>query len=77
VLARKYGKHADAELLDFFLDLFLQGDVPAATRERLEKYQAGAHQRKAPVYWSPEDAADARVRTLCHLVLTQPEYQLD
>jgi hypothetical protein len=28
-------------------------------------------------YWTEQDGADARVRTLCHLVLTQPEFQLD
>lgn len=77
LLARKYGKKSDEELVGFFLDLFLQGDVSTETREKLLQYQRDAHKIKVPVYWSAQDAADSRVRALCHLVLTQPEFQLD
>jgi hypothetical protein len=77
VLARKYNRKSDEELVDFFLDLFLQGDLPAEARARLLQYQRDAHKIKNPVYWTAEDAADSRVRALCHLVLTQPEFQLD
>jgi uncharacterized protein (DUF1800 family) len=76
-LARKCGKKSDAEVVDFFLRLFLQGDVPAEGRARLLDYQQHAHKLQVPVYWSSQDAADHRVRTLCHLVLTLPEFQLD
>jgi hypothetical protein len=75
-LARKYGKKSDAEVVDFFLDLFLQGDVPPASRAQLLQYQQQAHKQSVPAYWTPEDAADQRVRALCHLVLTLPESQL-
>jgi len=75
-LARKYGKRTDEERVDFFLRLFLQGDVPAASRQRLLEYASKSHSQKVPVYWTEQDAADHRVRTLCHLVLTLPEYQL-
>jgi uncharacterized protein (DUF1800 family) len=75
-LARKHGKSDDAEMVDFFLHLFLQGDVPAESRRRLLDYQKKAHAVKAPVYWTEQDAADHRVRSLCHLVLTLPEFQL-
>jgi uncharacterized protein (DUF1800 family) len=77
VLAEKYGKKSDAELVDFFLMLFLQGDVPAGSRERLLDYQQRSHKQAVPVYWTAADAADRRVRSLCHLVLTLPEFQLD
>ena len=60
-----------------FLTLFLQGDVPPASRERLLEYQRKAHRQRVPVYWTAEHAADSRVRALCHLVLTLPEFQLD
>lgn len=76
-LVRKYGKHADREVLNFFLDLFLQGDVPAESRRRLEDYQRQAHQQSKPPYWTEEDAANHRLRSLCHLVLALPEFQLD
>jgi uncharacterized protein (DUF1800 family) len=75
-VVRKYGKKSDPEILAFFLDLFLQGDVPEVTRSRLAAYQDQAVRQSVPVYWTLEDAADHRVRSLCHLVLTLPEFQL-
>ncbi len=76
-LAKKHGVTSDEGLVDFFLNLFLQGDVPAASRERLLEYAKRSRKRAMPVYWTEEDAADHRVRALCHLVLTLPEFQLD
>jgi uncharacterized protein (DUF1800 family) len=75
-LARRHGKQSDAELVDFFVGLFLQGDVSGEARAKLESYLEIARKQKAPAYWSADDAADHRVRTLCHLVLTLPEFQL-
>jgi uncharacterized protein (DUF1800 family) len=75
-LVRKQGKK-DAEVVDFFLQLFLQGDVPPETRGRLQEYQQKAQKQSVPVYWTAQDIADHRVRTLAHLVLTLPEFQLD
>jgi uncharacterized protein (DUF1800 family) len=77
VLARRYNKQTDTELVDFFLGLFLQGDVSAAGRTRLLDYQHHAHKLPSPVYWTEQDIVDHRVRSLCHLVLTLPEFQLD
>jgi uncharacterized protein (DUF1800 family) len=77
ILARKYNRKSDEELVDFFLALFLQGDVPSESRERLLQFQARAHKMPVPVFWTRLDVADARIRSLCHLVLTQPEFQLD
>jgi uncharacterized protein (DUF1800 family) len=76
-LAEKYGKKAGAEVVDFFLGLFLQGDVPRESRAKLLKYQEEAPNQTVPVYWTEQDAAEHRVRALCHLVLTLPEFQLD
>lgn len=76
-VARKHGKKADADLLDFFLTVFLQGEVPAASRSRLVEYQERSLKQSVPIYWTAEDAANRRVRSLCHLVLTLPEFQLD
>jgi uncharacterized protein (DUF1800 family) len=77
VLIRKHGKKTDTEVLDFFLDLFLQGDVPAESRKKLSEYQERSRKQSYPVYWTEDDAADHRIRVLCHLVLTLPEFQLD
>jgi uncharacterized protein (DUF1800 family) len=76
-LARKHGKSGDEELVDFFLRVFLQGDVPAESRGRLVDYAKKARGAKAPVYWTEQDAIDHRVRAVCRLVLTLPEFQLD
>ena len=44
--------------MDFFLKLFLQGDVPNGTRERLIDYLAKVRQQTVPVYWTDDQAAD-------------------
>jgi uncharacterized protein (DUF1800 family) len=76
-LARRHGKSAGgAELVDFLLELFVQRDVPAEARDRLLAYERSSHNARVPVYWTARDAADGRVRSLCHLVLAQPEFQL-
>jgi hypothetical protein len=77
LLAQKYGKGTDAELVGFFLRLFLQDEVTQDSRARLLHYQEQAHTLSVPVYWTEQDAAEHRVRALCHLVLTLPEYQLN
>src|SRR5206468_13130149 len=38
-LVRNYGKKSDEEVIDFYLQLFLQGDVPAESRKKLLDYQ--------------------------------------
>jgi hypothetical protein len=75
-LARKHGKDGP-ELVEFFLKLFLQDDVPVESRTRLKEYQKHAQKQTYPVYWTKPDAEEQRVRSLCRLVLTLPEFQLD
>jgi uncharacterized protein (DUF1800 family) len=76
-LAKRYNLNSDAETVDLFLRLFLQGDVPSRSRQNLLDYMARSRKHPVPAYWTEEDAADHRVRSLCHLVLTLPEFQLD
>jgi uncharacterized protein (DUF1800 family) len=75
-LARKYGMKTDEQCTDFFLKLYLQGDAPSEARSRLQTYLHNATSKGVPPYWTKEDVADHRVRTLCHLILTLPEFQL-
>jgi hypothetical protein len=75
-LIHRLGLSDDAALPDFFLRLFLQGDVPEESRQRLRDYLERSRHQSVPVFWSGTDAADHRVRTLCYLVLTLPEFQL-
>jgi uncharacterized protein (DUF1800 family) len=76
-LARRHGKQQEEEVVDFFLDLFLQGDVPAAARTRLYDYLR--HARRAPQskYAKFMDEPEPPVRAVCHLVLALPEFQLN
>jgi len=76
-LASTHGKKDDAELAGYFLDLFLQGDVPEETKKRVHDYAKTARDQKLPAYWTKQDVAEHRVISLCHLVMTLPEYQLD
>lgn len=73
----QYNKKTDEELVDFFLSLFLQGDVPQESRQKLLDYQTTARKRPVPAFWSKQDAQNNRIRTLCHLTLTLPEFQLN
>src|SRR5207244_3921088 len=75
-LVRRHGANTPAERVDFFLRLFVQGDVPTDTRQRLLDYANAAERETYPVFWTPEDAAAQRVRAVCHLVLCVPEFQL-
>jgi uncharacterized protein (DUF1800 family) len=77
LLARRHGKKDDAELVEFFLQLFLQGAVPEETKKHLTNYVASTPKQTYPIYWSGQDIADHRVLSVCHLVLTLPEFQLD
>ncbi len=61
----------------FLTRLFLQEDIAESTRRRLVQYLETASTQKYPFFWTPEEAADQRVRALCHLVLCLPEFQLD
>lgn len=76
-LARKHAKTADGDALAFFIKLFLQDDLPAESRARLQDYVSTAQSAPVPVFWTQADAADHRIRTLCHLVLALPEFQLN
>jgi hypothetical protein len=73
----KYGRDDPAGAADFLLDLFLQGDVPPDAAAGLRDYLASAKAAKVPSYWTPADAAAHRLRTVTHLTLTLPEFQLN
>jgi len=76
-LVQKYTKDGETDAVEFFLRLFLQDDLPAESRAKLSQYVQKAQKQNYPVYWTQKDAADQRLRALCHLVLTLPEFQLD
>ncbi len=72
-----HGRQTPADQVSFFVDLFLQGDVPAETRARLTDYAGNVTKQKTPRFWTEHDVAEQQAVSLCHLVMTLPEYQLD
>jgi uncharacterized protein (DUF1800 family) len=76
-LLKKRGRPANDDVVGFFLELFLQGDVPGETRARLTSYFHQSRAAGVPVYEIDDVATNHPVRALCHLVLTLPEFQLD
>ena len=66
----------DAETLAFLLKLFLQNDLPKESQQQITDYQKQSITAKYPSFWSKQDIAEHRTRTVTHLVLTRPEFQL-
>jgi uncharacterized protein (DUF1800 family) len=75
-LVRRQGRTDDAGTVEFFLTLFLQGDVPPTARERLLDYLRQVRRPALSGYESIFGEPDRPVRAVCHLVLTLPEFQL-
>jgi uncharacterized protein (DUF1800 family) len=75
VLAKAKAR-SDAAIVQCFIDVFLQGDIPAATRDKLLDYLKQAKDVKYPLYWTAADIVNHRLRAVAHLVLTLPEFQL-
>lgn len=76
-LLERHGVADEEAALDFLLELFLQSDVTEQARGELQGYAATARDLRYPSYWSETDRHNHRLRTLAHLVLTLPEFQLN
>jgi hypothetical protein len=76
-LLARHGRDDPAEAIEFLLDLFLQGDVSPGAVTGLRDYLASAKAATVPSYWTAEDAFAHRLRTLTHLTLALPEFQLN
>ena len=68
-LAAKYGRTTDTDVLNFFLDLLVDGNVPDQTRSQL------ARSLNAPIEGA-NDSRGERIRRLVQLILSLPEYNL-
>jgi uncharacterized protein (DUF1800 family) len=67
-LAIKYGRTSDHDIVDFFLELLVDGNVPNDTRTQLLQAVSSAG--------ASEIAQRDRVRRLVQLILSLPEYNL-
>jgi hypothetical protein len=73
----RHGAKSDEEVVGFLLGTFLQGGVNPEAREKLLAYLDTAKRTKHPIYWTPDDVQNHRLRAVTHLVLTLPEFQLN
>lgn len=75
-LMDKQGLKNAAQLVDYFLKLLVDADVPPATRTRLIAYVSSDIKGNS-VHAVPDDATlDAKLRGLVHLIMTLPTFQL-
>ncbi len=64
------------EMVDYFLSMLVEGDVPPSTRQRLTAY-VSSDLAGRPLAAIPDDTTlDAKLRGLVHLIMTLPTYQL-
>lgn len=72
----KHGITKDEQAVEFLLGVFHQHDVPAAAKDKLLTHLADSAKVKYPTFWSADDVVRHRLRTVAHLTLTLPEFQL-
>jgi len=75
-LVAKQGLTDARGMVDYFVNLLLDGDMPASARDELVKYVSSDFGGK-PIAAMPDDKLlDAKLRGLVHLIMTMPTYQL-
>lgn len=72
----KQGLTSAGKLVDYFLDLLVDADVPASTRAKLVSYVSSDLSGKPVSNIPDEKTLDAKLRGLVHLIMTLPTYQL-
>jgi uncharacterized protein (DUF1800 family) len=75
-LAYRQGLRSPTNMVDYFLDLLVDGDVPSKTRARLITYVSTDLSGKPAKAIVDERTLDAKMRGLVHLIMTLPTYQL-
>ncbi len=75
-LAANQGLRRARDLVDYFLALLVDGDVPADTRDSLIKYVSTDFDGQSIEAIPDDRTLDAKLRGLVHLIMTLPTYQL-
>lgn len=75
-LVAKENLKSAGQMVDYFLDLLVDGDVPPDSRERLVQYVSSDMQGQHVDAIKDDDTLDAKLRGLVHLIMTLPSYQL-
>lgn len=78
-VVKKHKTGAQSELapvVTMLSELLLQDDLPATTRERLQLRMKQLREQKYARYWNAELIMEYQIRSMCHLIMTLPEFQL-
>ncbi|MDR3612567.1 MAG: DUF1800 domain-containing protein [Candidatus Obscuribacterales bacterium] len=74
--AYRQGMKTSTDMVDYFLRLLVDADVPEKTRTRLIEYVSSGTDAKHGSVTADEKMLDAKLRGLVHLIMTLPVYQL-
>ncbi|HEY9793648.1 MAG TPA: DUF1800 domain-containing protein [Candidatus Obscuribacterales bacterium] len=75
-MLQKQGLANAGQAVDYFLDLLVDADVPANTRQKLVDYLSSDLKGNAIGNIPDDQTLDAKLRGLVHLIMTLPTYQL-
>lgn len=78
-VVRKHQAAPQAELhsiVTMLAQLLLQDDIPNTTRERLQSRMKQLQNQRYARYWNAELITEYQIRSMCHLIMTLPEFQL-
>ncbi len=75
-LVQRLGLKNALQLVNYFVDLLVDGDVPAAVKGRLVEYVSSDLEGKKVNMIEDDRTLDAKLRGLVHLIMTLPTYQL-
>jgi uncharacterized protein (DUF1800 family) len=76
-LLQSRGLRTPEAILDFFIDLMLDGDLPSAKRKVLADYLVAADDGRPSTFTLNERTINTKVRGLIYLLAATPEYQLN
>ncbi len=70
------GVHNAGDMVDYFINLLVDGDVPSSTRTRLIQYVSKANNGEIMETIPDEKNLELKARGLLHLIMTLPVYHL-
>lgn len=75
-LVKRQGMKNSLDLVNYFCNLLVDGDIPRSARDRLVEYASFDPDGKKVSMMEDERNLDAKLRGLVHLIMTLPTYQL-
>lgn len=75
-MAQRHGLNTSVEIVDYFLNVLVDADVPSNSRKKLLAYLDSDLKGNRAIAKPDDKTADAKMRGLIHLIMTLPSYQL-